>query len=162
MLLFIIRGYLDMALSPQKFREIVFQLLYSHDFFPETEDAVVDFMMEQLSVTKKNMKEALERQQKISSKTADIDEYIGRYSVAYDPSRIGKAEKNILRLGIYEICYDESVPDKVAIAEAIRLTRKFSTPESGSFVNAVLDALLKDRLISSVQDHAQSPAVSVL
>lgn len=151
-----------MALSPQKFREIVFQLLYSHDFILGEEDDMIDFMMEQLSVTKKSMKEAQEKHQKIFSRISEIDEQIRRFSVSYDLERIGRVEKNILRLGVYELCYDDSIPAKVAIAEAIRLTRKFSTAESGAFINAVLDSLLQDRLSQDVKDHALSTSDSVL
>lgn len=149
-----------MALSPQKFREIVFQLLYSHDFLIGEEGDMIDFMMEQLSVTKKSMKEAQEKHQKISSHIFEIDEYIRRFSTSYNLERIGQVEKNILRLGIYELCYQEVVPAKVAIAEAIRLTRKFSTPESGSFINAVLDSILQDRLSSSTEDLSLAATTS--
>ncbi|MES2198964.1 MAG: transcription antitermination factor NusB [Chlamydiota bacterium] len=142
-----------MALSPQKFREIVFQLLYSHDFVLGEEDDMIDFMMEQLAVTKKSMKEAQEKHQEVVSRIPEIDEHIRRFSVSYNLERIGRVEKSILRLGVYEICYQEIVPAKVAIAEAIRLTRKFSTPESGSFINAVLDSILQDRLSPGTEDH---------
>ncbi len=151
-----------MALSPQKFREIVFQLLYSHDFLLGEEEDMIDFMMEQLSVTKKSMKEAQEKHQKISSHILEIDEYIRRFSTSYNLERIGRVEKNILRLGVYELCYQEIVPAKVAIAEAIRLTRKFSTPESGSFINAVLDSILQDRLSPSTEDLSLAATTSSL
>jgi N utilization substance protein B len=48
-----------------------------------------------------------------------------------------------LRLGIFEIFFDSEIPAKVAIAEAIRLCRKFGTPESSQFVNAILDGVYK-------------------
>ena len=149
-----------MALSPQKSREIVFQLLYSHDFLLGEGDDMIDFMMEQLSVTKKSMKEAEERYKQISSHLVEIDEQICRFSLAYDFDRIGRVEKSILRLGVYELCHQEVVPSKVAISEAIRLTRKFSTSESGSFINAVLDSILKDRLSLSEEDQALATTTS--
>ena len=151
-----------MALSPQKFREIVFQLLYSHDFVLGEEDDMIDFMMEQLSVTKKSMKEAQEKHQKISSHIPEIDEQIRRFSVSYNLERIGRVEKSILRLGVYELCYQEVVPPKVAISEAIRLTRKFSTSESGSFINAVLDSILQNNLTSSKEDQSLATTTTAL
>ena len=131
-----------MDFSQQKFREIIFQLLFSQDF-TEMEDEVLDFMMEQLSVTKKTMYKAQDKWKLIIAKLPEIDEKIKILSSSYEFGRISKVEKNILRLGVYELCYETSLPPKVVIAEAIRLTRKFSTPEGASFVNAVLDALFQ-------------------
>ncbi len=128
-----------MALSQQKFREIVFQLLFSLDFV-QIEEEMLDFMMHQLAVTKSTMRKAVEKGNLVSSHVPEIDEIIRRYSSSYDPDRIGKVERTILRLGIYELCHDLEVPPKVVISEAIRLARKFSTAESSLFVNAVLDA----------------------
>lgn len=134
-----------MALSQQKFREILFQMLFSQDFSSLEEEEIVGFMMQQLSVTKKTMREVQEKHQKILANLEEIDSLITRFSMSYQFDRIARVEKNILRLGVYEICYGEDVPPKVAISEAIRLTRKFSTAESSSFVNAVLDAIFQDR-----------------
>ena len=151
-----------MALSPQKFREIVFQLLYSRDFILGEEEDTIDFMMEQLSVTKKVMKEAQQECGKIFARIPEIDDQIRHFSISYNLERIGRIEKNILRLGVYELCYQETVPSKVAIAEAIRLTRKFSTSESGSFINAVLDSILQDRLSHNIEDIALVTTTAVL
>ena len=134
-----------MAISQQKFREIVFQLLFSQDFVVTEEDEIVDFMMQQLAVTKKTMRQAQEKWRSIVSHISEIDETIRKFSSAYDLDRIAKVEKSVLRLGIYELCYETGIPPVVVIAEAIRLTRKFATAESSSFVNAVLDALYQDR-----------------
>ena len=49
-------------------------------------------------------------------------------------------------MGVYELLYDESIPPKVAISEAMRLAKKFGTPESATFVNALLDAIYKSSL----------------
>ena len=136
-----------MAISQQKLREIVFQLLFSQSFTASEEDEVIDFMMQQLKVTKKVMKEAEEKCQKILSKLEDVDALIARFCDSYEFNRIAEVEKSVLRLAVYDLCYlDSSLPPKVAIAEAIRLTRKFATAESAGFVNAVLDAIHQDRL----------------
>jgi N utilization substance protein B len=54
-------------------------------------------------------------------------------------------ERNLLRLGAYEIYFSKSVPPKVAISEAVRLARKFASSESANFINAILDALYKKK-----------------
>jgi N utilization substance protein B len=132
-----------MPLPPQKFREFVFQLLYSVDF-PEPEAEETSWMlMGELKVTKKAATEARSRVSLILEKITSIDEQITLFSTEYSFDRISRVEKNILRLGIYEMLYDATLPPLVVIAEAIRLTRKFGTPESAQFVNAILDRLYK-------------------
>lgn len=130
-----------MPISPQKFREIVFQLLYSDDFGGSAE--VAEMLMAQLCVTKKIVREASEVKEKILEKKKQIDELICNHSESYDFKRIPRIERNVVRLGAYELLFSSDVPPKVAIAEAIRLTRKFATPEAAAFVNAVLDSIYK-------------------
>ncbi len=134
-----------MALSQQKFREIVLQLLYSQDVTHSNDALMIELMMSELTVSKKNVRLAQERVQKIRKCLSEIDPLIASVSISYDFERIQVVTKNILRLGVYELLYDDQIPHKVAIAEAIRLSRKFNTPESASFVNAVLDHLYQTR-----------------
>ena len=134
-----------MAISPQKFREIIFQLLYSCDFGGSTDEEMVALLMKELCVSKQVMRQAIEVKQSVHAKLEEIDGLIARHSKSYDFERIPRTERNILRLGIFEILYSDHIPAKVAIAEAIRLTRKFATPEAGSFVNAILDALYQEQ-----------------
>lgn len=128
-----------MALSQQKFREIVFQLLYSLDMGHPDETPLIELMMGELSVSKKNVRLAQEKVHRIQKLLSEIDKLISSASTSYEFERIQTVTRNILRLGVYELLYDDQIPPKVAIAEAIRLSRKFSTPESASFVNALLD-----------------------
>lgn len=143
-----------MALSQQKFREIVFQLLYSQEIISPDENLMLELMMAELAVSKKNVRLAQERVGKIKLLLSEIDSLITSVSTSYDFDRIQVVTKNILRLAVYELLYDEDIPPKVAIAEAIRLSRKFNTAESASFVNAVLDQLYKKNLGTEV-DSAQ-------
>ena len=132
-----------MALPPQKFREIVFQILFSSDFpLPEIEQTA-KMLMAELKVTKKAVFEAGEKVKQINANLPSIDEKISAFSTDYTFERISRVEKTILRLGLYEILFDDSIPPLVAIAEAIRLTRKFGTPESAQFVNAILDKAIQ-------------------
>lgn len=131
-----------MALPPQKFREAVFQILYSQDFVLGSEE-IIPMMMEELKTTRRTMIDAADKVAHILVKLPEIDEYITSASTEYSFERISRVEKTILRLGLYEIFFDESIPAKVAIAEAIRLCRKFGTPESSQFVNAILDGVYK-------------------
>lgn len=133
-----------MALPPQKFREIVFQMLYSSDFPSPEGDETALMLMGELKVTKKAVLTAKERVEQILLRQSEIDEKISLYSTEYAFDRISRVEKTILRLGIFELQFDTELPPLVSISEAIRLTRKFGTPESSQFVHAILDRVYKE------------------
>lgn len=132
-----------MSLPQQKFREIVFQILYSKDFGCEEKDEVVSLLMPVLKATKKAIKLASDRAAAIASALPEMDELIAKQSIAYDFNRISRVERNVLRLGLFELIHDPGIPPKVAIHEAVRLCRKFGTRESAHFINAVLDGIYK-------------------
>ncbi len=127
-----------MPASLQKMREILFCLLYSADFGGDEES--VALIMQQLTVTRSEVREAQKQADAVRAKQEEIDQRIKEQSREYDFNRIGRVERIILRLCSFEMLFSP-VPPKVAIAEAIRLSRKFAAPESAAFVNAVLDKI---------------------
>ena len=76
----------------------------------------------------------------------EIDTLISKYAPQWPIEQITIIDRNILRIGIYELKYDTGVPPKVAINEAIELAKNFGGPSSGKFVNGVLGAIYKDIL----------------
>ncbi len=132
-----------MALSRQKFREVIFQMLYSYNVSRTQEDEVMALLSKELSIEQPLMLEAQARLHRIIEKQREIDNMIGKASSSYEFDRIQSVECNILRLGVFELLFDSQIPPKVAITEAMRLARKFGTPESATFVNALLDNLYK-------------------
>ena len=129
-----------MALSNQKFREIVFQLLFGLDFSSPIEEDTTEMLMQQLAVPKSALRQAEARARKMVELFPEIDRKIASHAQDYEFDRIPRVERSILRLGIFELFHDAEIPPKVAIAEAIRLARKFATAEAASFINAVLDS----------------------
>lgn len=134
-------------LSPQKMRELVFHLLYSADFAPEHQDEITPFLMQHHLVSKKSVYSAHERFGMIQSHRETIDQMIAQTATEYEFERIPRVERNLLRLGIFELLFSEDVPPKVAISEAIRLARKFSSAESAHFINAILDTIYKKKSV---------------
>lgn len=132
-----------MTLTKQKFREIVLQLLYSFDTHTTDPSLIVHLMAEELSLSKDDVSQAFLLAEKIYASRETLDAQIATYSTTYETERIQQVTRNILRIALYEMLFDPSIPHKVAIAEAIRLSRKFNTPESANFVNALLDAFYK-------------------
>jgi len=75
---------------------------------------------------------------KTREKLSQIDAMIDEKATGWKLNRIGKVELTILRLAIYEILFDETIPDSVAINEAVELAKKYGGDDSYSFINAVL------------------------
>jgi N utilization substance protein B len=75
-----------------------------------------------------------------------IDELITTYAQGWDMDRLPAVDRNILRLGIYEILWSTTIPDGVAIDEALTLARELSTDDSAGFIHGVLGR------ISSIKD----------
>ena len=71
-----------------------------------------------------------------------IDELLGSHAVGWTLDRMPAVDRNILRIGTYELLWADDVPDGVAISEAVQLARELSTDASPSFVNGLLARLL--------------------
>jgi transcription antitermination protein NusB len=70
---------------------------------------------------------------------AKLDEEIQRHAKNWDIKRMAVVDRNILRLAIYEMLFREDIPPVVSINEAVDIAKKFSTDDSGKFVNGILD-----------------------
>jgi len=70
-----------------------------------------------------------------------IDKKIIQYATNWRLERMAFVDRNILRLGSYELMFREDIPPKVSINEAVELAKKFSGPEAGKFVNGILDKI---------------------
>ncbi len=77
---------------------------------------------------------------------AHIDEIISHFAPDWPLESLTIIDRNILRLGVYELRFDNHIPAKVAINEAIELAKGFGGPSSGRFVNGVLGAVYKDMI----------------
>jgi N utilization substance protein B len=73
-----------------------------------------------------------------------IDEVLKRLAVGWELQRQPAVDRNILRMAIFEILYLDDIPASVSINEAVDLAKKYSTAESGRFVNGVLGALVRE------------------
>ena len=73
-----------------------------------------------------------------------IDKYIIKYATEWPLEQITTVDRNVLRLGVYELVIDPNIPAKVAINEAIEIAKAFGGDASGKFVNGVLGAIYKE------------------
>lgn len=89
----------------------------------------------------------------------EIDEKISGITEHWELRRMAIIDKNILRLGVYELLYRNDIPPKVSINEAIELAKKFSTKNSGTFVNGILDKIYSQFGNGNLNGNACPPAI---
>ena len=127
-------------MTRRELRENVFKMLFRVEFHEEGEmNGQLGMMDEELE----NIKEAdatyiNNKCSDIIAKIPEIDEAINASTTGWKTSRMSKVDLSIIRLAVYEIKYEEDVPEKVAINEAIELAKLYGTDNSASFVNGVL------------------------
>ncbi len=129
----------------RKARELALQLLYQLDVQNESspEPYLDEFWTRHpVDVEVRDFTEALIRGTKFHE--AKIDEMISQYAENWEIECMAVVDRNILRQGIFELLWEEGVPPKVAINEALEVAKKFSTQESSRFINGVLDRIHKE------------------
>ena len=109
----------------------------------ETPERIDDFW--EFCPVKQNVREFAEPLiEGMVSHQEEIDERIRKYCENYNLNRISAVDRNVLRLAIYEMLHRDDIPPVVSINEAIELAKTFGGPESGKFVNGILDRVRKD------------------
>lgn len=73
-----------------------------------------------------------------------LDELIGRCSLNWKLPRMGRVDRNVLRLAAYELAFEPDVPTKATLNEAIEIAKRYGTEDSGKFVNGILDRIAQD------------------
>ena len=122
-------------------REQIFKLLFRAEFNDEAEmpeQEKMFFDSGDLTTTEKDRQYITNKCNRILKMTPQLDKELSEKMTGWTLDRIGMVEKAVLRLGLYEIEYDEDVPAGVAISEAVELAKKFGQENSGAFVNGIL------------------------
>ena len=122
-------------------REQIFQLLFRVEFNTPEEMSEQEELFTTTSDTEFSKADAdyiRDKYEKIALKLPEIDAAINEKTEGWNTDRMAKVELTIIRLAVYEIKFDESVPTGVAINEAVELAKKFGQDGSPSFVNGVL------------------------
>ncbi|MBD8916985.1 MAG: transcription antitermination factor NusB [Lachnospiraceae bacterium] len=130
----------------RELREQIFLLLFRVEFNnPEEMPAQLKMFFEtgsydedMHSFSEKDREYITEKYNHIMESLPNIDKQLSEKAENWDITRMGKVELTVLRLAVYEIEKDDSVPASVAINEAVELAKKFGQDGSGAFVNAVL------------------------
>ena len=134
-------------------RELAFQVLYGLSFTPANniEELRRFFRISPDNLARWEGQEppsqpsgfAWELVEGVWSKSDELDASISNYSRNWRVDRMGRVELTLLRLAVFEIIYRNDVPPKVAINEALELSRQFGEGNAKSFINGILDAVSK-------------------
>lgn len=131
-------------MTRREIREQVFKMLFRVEFYNQEE------MSEQIALCEddacdwkeKDRAYIFEKVENISDKLEEIDAKINEVSEGWKTGRMGKVDLALIRLAVYEMLYDEDVPAKVAINEAVELAKQYGTDNSPAFINGILAKLV--------------------
>lgn len=140
-------------------RAIAMQSLYEWDFVSGDKNAVA-IANRNLEEFAPNLDEKEFCQQIVEGvleHQPEIDAIITRFAPDWPLEKITNIDRNILRIGTYELLYNWEIPSKVAINEAIELAKTFGGESSGRFINGVLGAVYRDQLAQGVVKDSDKP-----
>lgn len=137
-------------------RSIVMQSLYQWDF-RDMENVNTDIIIGQniaefgIGLNEENIEYVKKTFNEIITKKDEIDEKIERFSPDWKITQMALVDRNVLRIGVYELYFNKEIPEKVAINEAIEIAKNFGGQSSGKFVNGILGAMYNE--ITKTPNH---------
>ena len=124
-------------------REQAFQLVFEMGITGDSVDATIDAAGMSRDLILDDFAEKLAKG--VEQNREKIDEQISRYIRGWKCSRLSRVAVAALRLAVYEILYEDNIPDSVSINEAVELAKKYGSVEDAPFVNGVLASVVKSR-----------------
>ncbi len=125
----------------RKARTIALQALYEVDSVVRRPGTVVERLLSEADLSEENSAFVRELVDGTVSNKDEIDRNIQKFAPAWPVEQIAMVDRNILRLAIFEILFDNKVPVKVAINEAVELAKTFGSENSARFINGVLGSV---------------------
>lgn len=127
-------------MTRRELRENVFKMLFRVEFHEEAElTEQLELLSSELeNVTEEDSAYINQKCNDIIAKISEIDAAINESTTGWKTTRMGKVDLSIIRLAVYEMKYEEDIPSKVSINEAVELAKSYGTDDSASFVNGVL------------------------
>jgi N utilization substance protein B len=130
--------------SRRRAREHALQILYQVDVGEVDLEAAIELFWDEVDGDDEGILFASRIARGVSQNLAQIDEIIERFSINWKLHRMPGVDRNILRIAVYELLHCPDIPVMVSINEAIELGKRFSTGESGAFINGILDKISKN------------------
>jgi len=142
----------------RKGRELALQILYQWDIHRNTAGWLEDFWTQNPAHSEaKTFAEALVNG--VITHADELDGLLGRYAEHWTVHRMAITDRTVLRMAVYELLYMPEVPARVTLNEAIEVVKLFGDEQSGSFVNGILDCILRED--SRLQSKAREAITSV-
>jgi N utilization substance protein B len=132
---------LKMAGTRHKARAVALQALYEVDSVARPCDVVIGRLNTQTNLTEENMEFVRGLINGTVKNRDEIDRHIKMFAPAWPVQQIAVIDRNILRLAIFEILFDNKVPVKVVINEAVELAKAYGSETSARFINGVLGSV---------------------
>jgi N utilization substance protein B len=126
-----------------KARKRALDLLYAADLRGEAATVTLDRAVEEGAAPTNDYTVTLVRG--VVQHQARIDQLLAEYAEGWTLARMPAVDRNVLRLGLFELLYVDDVPDTVAVTEAMALVQDLSTDESPPFVNGILGAIQRNK-----------------
>jgi len=130
-----------MAGTRHKARTIALQALYEVDSAARRPETVAERLLSETNLSELNNEFVRELVNGTIKNKDEIDRHIKKFAPAWPVDQIAIVDRNILRLAIFEILFDNKVPVKVAVNEAVELAKTFGSDSSAKFVNGVLGSV---------------------
>jgi transcription antitermination factor NusB len=137
-------------------RELALQFLYQVDLVGAELDEAEAFLREE-ERDKDTRGFARRLVEGVRENAQAIDERIQAVAQNWNISRMAVLDRNILRLGVHELLHCPDIPPKVAINEAIEMGKRFSTQNSGAFINGILDKIMNEALAAGARSEGTVP-----
>jgi transcription antitermination protein NusB len=122
-------------------REVAFQVLYQDDLNPRNNPAEGDRFIQRRLRAEEMATFARELVAGVRRNRAEIDAAIEGIAANWSLKRMAATDRNVLRLGAYELLHSDT-PPKVAVDEAVELAKRFGSAQSSQFVNGILDKIM--------------------
>ena len=140
-------------------RAIALQSLYEWDFhdFTKKSDEIISRNLEEFAPQLDEKSFATQLVMGVALHREDIDATITQFAPDWPLPKITVVDRNVLRIGTYELKHDADIPSKVAINVAIELAKTFGGESSGKFVNGVLGAVFRNQIAQGMTKDADAP-----
>ncbi|MFM8764300.1 MAG: transcription antitermination factor NusB [Spartobacteria bacterium] len=126
-------------------REAAVQYLYQREMQGDQSDQALEEFYEMRGLSPSGRRFCDELLQGWMQHREEIDEVIAKNARNFEFHRLSAVDRNVLRIACHEILFRSDIPAPVAINEAIEIAKKYSTEDSGKFVNGVLDNIRKQK-----------------
>ena len=141
-------------------RELAIHLIYGRDFTGEEPDQIIAARLDKkyyelLSAENQVYTDRPNSAQRIyldtvvsgvANRCDELNDYIQKYAIGWDVTRISRLARSIMQLAMFEILYIDDVPTGVAISEAVRIAKMYDGNDTGSFINGILGTFARENV----------------